>query len=198
MYYTGTLVCLVRISVRSRVLLYLPGYWFISKEDAFKTKLIRVNPVHCWEERERCRHGAKPWAAWLCCWYLHCVERCYYNDLSNTSDAQPQKEASLLRALLFSAWEVCDWARSCPFLLSWNQSLNWNMFSLFLKMNCKDELKCNQRYFSCHKPCFEMTLSCICILLNLWKPERVCKVIFRDWPLARGGMPWAIALLPGV
>lgn len=128
--------------MRSGVLLYPPGYRSISKEGAFPTKLIRVHLVHCWGERERCRHGAERWAAWLCCWCLHCEERCYYNGLSNTSsDPQAQKEASLLHALLISAWGVCNWARSCPLLLSWNLSLNQNMFTLFLKINCKDDLK---------------------------------------------------------
>lgn len=41
-----------------------------------------------------------------------------------------------------------------------------------------------------------MTL--FCILLNLWKPERVCKVIFKDWLFTREEMLSATALLPGV
>ena len=57
------LVCFARISVRSGVLLYLPGHEPISKEEAFKTKFMRVNPVHGWEEREGCRHGAELRAA---------------------------------------------------------------------------------------------------------------------------------------
>lgn len=35
-------------------------------------------------------------------------------------------------------------------------------------------------------------------VLHLFKPERVCKVVFKDWLFAREGMLWAIALLPGV
>lgn len=194
---TGPLACLVRISMRRGILLYLPGYRSISKEDAFKTKLIRVSLVRCWEEGERCRHGAERWAAWLCCWCLHCEGRCYYSGLSSTSsDPQAQKGASLLHALLISAWEVCDWARSCPWLLSWTRSLNQNMFSLFLKTNSKDELKYSQRDFSCQKPRFKMIL--FCILFKPWKPDRICKVIFKDWLFAREGLLWAIALLPGV
>ena len=49
--------------MRSGVLLYLPVHEPISKEEAFKTKFMRVNPVHGWEEREGCRHGAELRAA---------------------------------------------------------------------------------------------------------------------------------------
>lgn len=175
MYYTGTSVCLVRISVRRGVLHYLPGHWSISKEDAFKTKFIRVNPVHCWEEGERCRNGAELWAAWLCCWCLHCEGRCYYNGLSNTSsDPQPQKEASLLGVLPCSARELCNWTRSCPFLLLWNQSPNWNMSSLFLKNYLQKELEYSQRDSSCQK-----TMLLNDSVLHPFKPEMFAKLYSR-------------------
>lgn len=38
---------LVRISMRRRVVICLPGYQFIFNQNAFKTKLVRINPVHC-------------------------------------------------------------------------------------------------------------------------------------------------------
>ena len=37
--FSGMLVCFARISVRSGVLLYLPGHEPISKEEAFKTNV---------------------------------------------------------------------------------------------------------------------------------------------------------------
>lgn len=51
-------------------------------------------------------------------------------------------------------------------------------------MNCKDELNYIQRYLSCQKPCFKMTL--FCILLKPLKPRERLQSYIRGLALCQG------------
>ena len=140
MYYTRTLVCLVTISVRRRVLLYLPGDHF--KRRCFQTKLIRFSAG----KREK-EAGTELSHALLRCVAGVCfVKRDVITDgLSNTPQTPSCRRKRLSRV------RCCSWLGKCapelgsvPFFLH-ETSLQIEICSLSFKKKLIARMSCALR-----------------------------------------------------